>query len=69
MLQREVNRWVGRRASTVVVSCAAVRDYCLKQGIAAEKIKVIPGGVAAAAAATTTRGKSSSGWDCQTLFA
>ena len=48
---------IGRRAGAVVATCPAVRDYCIEQGIAAEKIKVISSGVCKAAAAGVTRGQ------------
>ncbi len=47
-LQQAIDRFVGRRASSVVATCPALRDYCIGQGIAAEKIQVIPGGCTAA---------------------
>ena len=42
-LQATIDRSIGRQACTVVASCPAVRDRCVQQGIAAEKIKIIPG--------------------------
>ena len=48
-LQGMVDRYIGRQASAVVATCPAVRDYCIAQGIAAEKIAVIPGGAGKAA--------------------
>ena len=56
-LQAAVDRCVGRRASTVVASCQAVRNYCIAQGIAAEKIRVIASGACKAAPSATTRGQ------------
>ncbi len=56
-LQGAVDRYIGRRASMVVATCAAVRDYCVKQGIAAEKIAVISSGACRAAPPVATRGQ------------
>ncbi len=56
-LQRTIDRYVGRRASAVVATCPAVRDYCVGQGIAAEKIEVIPSGACRAAVPVATRGQ------------
>ena len=56
-LQGTIDRYVGRRASTVVATCPAVRDYCIGQGIAAEKIRVIPSGACKAAPPAVTRGQ------------
>ena len=56
-LQRMIDRYVGRRAGTVVATCPAVRDYCIAQGIAAEKIEVIPSGACQAAPPVATRGQ------------
>ncbi len=56
-LQATIDRFVGRRASTVVATCPAVRDYCIEQGIAAEKIQVISSGVCQAAPPVATRGQ------------
>jgi glycosyltransferase involved in cell wall biosynthesis len=55
--QREIDGAVGRQASTVVATCSAVRDYCIQQGIAAEKIRVIPGGVRKPLPPVATRGQ------------
>ena len=54
-LQATIDRSIGRQACTVVASCPAVRDRCVQQGIAAEKIKIIPGGVGKAAPPIVTR--------------
>ena len=56
-LQRTIDRFVGRRASVVVATCPAVRDHCVAQGIAVEKIQVIPSGVCQAAPSAVTRGQ------------
>jgi glycosyltransferase involved in cell wall biosynthesis len=54
-LQAAIDRFVGRRAGTVVATCPAVRDFCIGQGIAAEKIQVIPSGACRAAPPVATR--------------
>ncbi|MGA2258587.1 MAG: glycosyltransferase, partial [Thermoguttaceae bacterium] len=54
-LQAAIDRSIGRRAGTIVATCPAVRDYCIAQGIAAEKIEVIPGGVCKAAPPVAAR--------------
>lgn len=56
-LEAAIDRYVGRRASAVVASCPAVRDYCIGQGVASEKIHVIPGGTCKAPPAAVTRGQ------------
>ena len=56
-LQATIDRYVGRQASAVVATCPAVRDYCTAQGIAAEKIAVIPSGACKALPPVATRGQ------------
>jgi glycosyltransferase involved in cell wall biosynthesis len=56
-LQRMIDRSIGRRASTVVATCPAVRDYCIEQGIAAEKIQVISSGACKPPPPVVTRGQ------------
>ncbi len=56
-LQATVDRYIGRRASAVVATCPAVRDYCIGQGIAAEKIAVISSGAGKAPPPVVTRGQ------------
>ncbi len=59
--ERFADRYVGHVARAIVVDSTAVRDRCLAQGIAADKmadkIRVIPAGVAKASAPTATRGQ------------
>ena len=55
--QRAIDRFVGSRADVVVATCPAVQDYCLDQGIAAAKVRVIPSGVETRAEASLTRGQ------------
>ena len=57
LCQAVIDRLVGRRASTVVATCPAVRDYCIQQGIAPQKIQVIASGASPAAPNGTTRGQ------------
>ena len=38
-----MDRFAGKRAHVVVATCPAVKDYCLAQGIAAVKVRVIHG--------------------------
>ncbi|MGO9114742.1 MAG: glycosyltransferase [Thermoguttaceae bacterium] len=56
-LQRAIDRSIGRRANAVVATCPVVRDYCIEQGIAAEKIQVVPSGARKAAPPVATRGQ------------
>jgi glycosyltransferase involved in cell wall biosynthesis len=56
-LPAAIDRYVGRRAATVVAAFPAVRDYCIEQGIAGEKIQVIPSGACRAAPSGATRGQ------------
>lgn len=56
-LQPTVDRSIGRQAGTVVATCPAVRDYCIGQGIAAEKIEVISSGACQAPPPVATRGQ------------
>jgi glycosyltransferase involved in cell wall biosynthesis len=54
-LQGSIDRYVGRQASAVLAMDAAVRDYCIAQGIDAEKIQVIAGGTGKPASPVVTR--------------
>ena len=56
-LQGTIDRYIGRRANTVVATCQAMRDHCIEQGIAAEKIRVISSGVCKAVPPVATRGQ------------
>jgi glycosyltransferase involved in cell wall biosynthesis len=56
-LQGPIDRFVGRQASAVVATCPAVREHCIAQGIAAEKITVISSGACPAARNVATRGQ------------
>ena len=57
LLPAAVDRFVGRRAGTVVATCPAVRDDCLAHGIPAGKIEVISSGACLAAPPVATRGQ------------
>ncbi len=56
-LAAAIDRYAGRRASAVVTTFPALRDYCIEQGMAAEKIQVIPSGTGRAAPSVATRGQ------------
>jgi hypothetical protein len=56
-LQRTIDRYVGRRTSVVVAMTTAVRDYCVAQGIAPERMQLVAGGAAKATCPATTRGQ------------
>ena len=56
-LEAAIDRFAGRRASTVVAAFPAVRDYCVEHGIAAGRIEVIPSGTCKAAPSIATRGQ------------
>jgi glycosyltransferase involved in cell wall biosynthesis len=55
--QGTLDRYIGRRASAVVATCPAARDYCIAQGIAAEKVQVISSGAGKPAGSAATRGQ------------
>jgi glycosyltransferase involved in cell wall biosynthesis len=55
--QRTIDAFVGNRADVVVATCPAVRDHCVAQGIAAEKVRVVSSAAAAPCEATLTRGQ------------
>ena len=54
-LRRMADRLVARRVDTVIATCNAVRDACAAQGIAAEKIVVVPSGADVCSRPTCTR--------------
>jgi len=53
--QLAVDRHIARHCRRVVVNSPAVRDFYLRHGLPAEKIRVIPNGVATAEPTHTTR--------------
>ena len=56
-----------RQAGTVVATCPAVRDYCIKQGIATDKIEVISSGGARLHRRGPRGARFSIGWACRNL--
>ncbi len=54
-VQQAIDRFVGNRADVTIATCPVVRDHCVAQGIAAEKIRVIPSGVETTARPAPTR--------------
>jgi glycosyltransferase involved in cell wall biosynthesis len=55
--QQAVDRFVSNRADAIVATSPAVRDHCVAQGIAAEKIRLIPSGVETKPQPALTRGQ------------
>jgi len=53
--QLALDRHVGRRCRQAVVNSPAVRDFCVRHGLPAEKIRVIPDAVEPAAPPAATR--------------
>jgi glycosyltransferase involved in cell wall biosynthesis len=56
-LQKAIDRFASNRADVVVASCPVVRDHCISEGIAATKVRVIPGGVETKQQPSLTRGQ------------
>jgi glycosyltransferase involved in cell wall biosynthesis len=54
-IESAVDRCVARHSSHVVVNSPSVRDHCVRRGLPAEKIRVIPNGVAPARPGRLTR--------------
>jgi len=50
-----IDRWLATRSGKVVANSVAVRDFCVKRGLPAERITVIPAGIAVPPVATVSR--------------
>ncbi len=54
-IELAIDRYIGRHCSGVVVNSPGVRDFYVRHGLPAEKIRVIPNGVPPAGRTNTTR--------------
>jgi len=44
-VHRAIDRWLARRSDMIVANAQAVREFCIREGIAPEKVCVIPNGI------------------------
>jgi len=56
-LQLAVDRYLARRCDCVIANSQGVRDFYVRQGLPADKIRVIPNGMGPARPSGTTRGQ------------
>ena len=54
-VQLAIDRYVGRHGSVTVANSPGVRDFYVRHGVPAEKIRVIPNGIPSAPASDATR--------------
>ncbi len=55
--QPTIDRYVAHRADAIVATCGAARYHCTAQGMAAEKVRVIPSGILMQRRPALTRGQ------------